>query len=191
MSKTLKHELDIIKFTKEIEKNVNDCKAYVNRGFSYYYKGDYDRAIADFTKAIEIDPAFFTPYNNRGNCYLQTGRYDLAIADFSVAIKLRPHNGIPYNNRGFAHMMQGNLKEAEEDIQKSLELNKNNIYAMNSMAELCAVKNKPEDACKWLKMAIAKGYNNWKYLKTSKTYDNIRSVRCFKEILKEITAKEH
>ena len=33
------------------------------------------------------------------------------------------------------------------------------------------------------KKAIGKGYNNWSYIKTSKTYDNIRNSPCFIEII--------
>jgi TPR repeat protein len=28
----------------------------------------------------------------------------------------------------------------------------------------------PEEAAQWLRRAIEKGYNNWHYIKTSKTY---------------------
>ena len=77
----------------------------------------------------------------------------------------------------------GKLEEAERDLRKSLELNPNNIYALNSMAELYSVKNEPLEACRWLKKAIEKGYNNWDYIRTSKTYDNIRNAQCYREIM--------
>jgi tetratricopeptide (TPR) repeat protein len=184
--KRLKHELDILKFTKVIEIAPEDYRAYVNRGFSYYYNGQYDLAIKDFTKAIELKPDFFTPYNNRGNCYIQIEKYDLAIKDFTKAIELNPKNGIPYNNRGFAFIMLGRLDDAERDIRESLRINPDNIYALNSMAELYSARNDAIEACKWLKKAIEKGYNNWKYIRTSKTYDNIRNSPCFKDIIRDI-----
>ena len=105
---------------------------------------------------------------------------ELIHADFSRGYV---ENGMPYNNRGFAFLLLGELEKAEKDIRMSLELNKNNIYALNSMAELNSVKNNPEEACRWLKLAVQKGYNNWNYLKTSKTYDNIRNSKCFREII--------
>jgi len=90
---------------------------------------------------------------------------------------------MPYNNRGFTFLLLGKLEEAERDLRNSLQLNENNIYALNSMAELYSAKNNPEEACRWLRMAIQKGYNNWNYIRTSKTYDNVRSSRCFREII--------
>ncbi|PIX88841.1 MAG: hypothetical protein COZ31_05195, partial [Nitrospirae bacterium CG_4_10_14_3_um_filter_44_29] len=113
----------------------------------------------------------------------EIGQYDLSIADFNRAIDLSPQNGMAYNNRGFTFILMERYEEAENDIKKSLEFNPNNIYALNSMAELYSAKNDAEEACMWLKKAIGKGYNNWSYIKTSKTYDNIRNSPCFIEII--------
>jgi tetratricopeptide (TPR) repeat protein len=95
---------------------------------------------------------------------------------------------MPYNNRGFAYLLTGRLDDAERDLAMSLDLNRDNIYALNSMAELYAARNNPEEACRWLKKAIEKGYNNWNYLKTSPTYSNIRNEKCFRDILDKRTA---
>ena len=78
----------------------------------------------------------------------------------------------------------GNLDAAEADIQASLRLNPDNIYALNSMAEIHAARDNAEEACRWLHQAIEKGYNNWNYIRTSKTYNNIRNAPCFLEIMK-------
>ena len=147
---------------------------YYNSGVAKDERGDLKGAIADYSKAIEINPHYFIAYNNRGNSYQHIGRHDLAIADYNKTIELEPENGMPYNNRGFTFLLLGELEKAEGDLRKSLELNENNIYALNSMAELYSARNNPDEACRWLKMAVQKGYNNWNYLKTSKTYDNIR-----------------
>jgi hypothetical protein len=51
------------------------------------------------------------------------------------------------------------------------------------MAELFAVKKDAGESCRWLKKAIEKGYNNWNYIKTSKTYNAIRTSECFRKIM--------
>jgi tetratricopeptide (TPR) repeat protein len=183
MVKKWKYDRDIVRFSKAIKLNPGDYAAYKNRGNAYYKKKLYDLALADYSKAIELNPGFVVAYNNRGNVYQEIGRCDLAIADYNKAIELNPQNGMPYNNRGFTLLLMGRLEEAERDIRKSLELNAGNIYALNSMSELYAAKNDPIEACKWLKKAIEKGYNNWSYIKISRTYNNIRNSSCFKEII--------
>ena len=42
-------------FTRAIELDPNDAKAYNNRGIAYRYLGEYQQAIDDSTKAIELD----------------------------------------------------------------------------------------------------------------------------------------
>jgi tetratricopeptide (TPR) repeat protein len=79
----------------------------------------------------------------------------------------------------------GEYDKAESDIKKALELNFDNINAIMSMAEFYSMTTKPEDACKWLKKAKDKGYNDWNYIKTYKTFDNIRTSPCYLKIMQE------
>jgi tetratricopeptide (TPR) repeat protein len=185
MPKTWKYDLDIAKYSREIEQDPADFRAYKERGNAYFRKRDFDRAVADYNRAIELNPDYFIAYNNRGNVYMQTARYELAIADYNKAIELKPENGMPYNNRGFAFLLMGDLDRAEADIRKSLNLNPANIYALNSMAEISAAKGDAAGACRWLRLAIEKGYNNWNYIMTSPTYDAVRAEDCFIEIMRD------
>ena len=41
--------------------------AFNERGYAYYQKRDFDRAIADYDAAIGLNPQFAVAYNNRGN----------------------------------------------------------------------------------------------------------------------------
>lgn len=187
MTKTWKYDFDIARYTREIEQDAKNFRAYKERGNVYFRKKEFDHAIADYNKAIELKPDFFLAYNNRGNVYMQTGQYALAIADYDKAIALKPDNGMPYNNRGFAFLLMGNLDAAEADIQASLRLNPDNIYAMNSMAEIHAERDNAEEACRWLHKAIEKGYNNWNYIRSSPTYKKIQNSLCFRELISKKT----
>ena len=172
-------------FSKAIELNPRDALAYRNRGVSYGRKGQHDLAIADFGKAIELNPKDEQAYLI--GVYLTTKKdsHDLAIADFSKAIELNPKSAAAYNQRGFTFLLMGKYDAAAKDIKKSLELNPDQIEAIMSMAELYSVTGKTEDACHWLEKAIKKGYKDWHYIKTFKTFDNIRNSPCYQEIMKE------
>jgi len=64
------------------------AESYNNRGLSYLYLGQDDRALEDFNKAIELDQTVAIMYHNRGTLYLRTGNKRLAIADFQRACDL-------------------------------------------------------------------------------------------------------
>jgi tetratricopeptide (TPR) repeat protein len=183
MGKTWKYDFDIAKYSSAIEERPDNYRAYNNRGVAYQKKGLHHRSIDDFSKAIELNPSFVQAYINRGNAYQEMGQHEHSISDLDKAIALDPGNSMAYNNRGFTFILMGKFEEAERDIYKSLELSPNNIYSLNSMAELHAARDNAPEACKWLRLAIAKGYNNWSYIKTSKTYDTIRNAPCFKDLM--------
>jgi tetratricopeptide (TPR) repeat protein len=185
VTKPWKYDFDIARYSREIEQDPANFRAYKDRGNVYFRKKEFDRAVADYNRAIELNPSYFLAYNNRGNVYMQKAQFALAIADYNRAIEIKPENGMPYNNRGFALLLMGDLDKAEQDIRMSLKLNPENIYALNSMAEIHAARNNAGEACRWLQMAIEKGYNNWTYIRTSRTYDGIRTAACFQEILRK------
>jgi len=59
--------------------------AYYNRGFAYYNKGEYDRAILDYSEALKLKPADANVFVGRGLAYFHQRQYEQAIGD------LQPH----------------------------------------------------------------------------------------------------
>ena len=72
------------------EKNIKYI--YNSRAWSWYQKGDYDKAIGDFNKAISIDPEFDVSYYGRAFLWLQKEDPQRALIDAKEAVKLRPGN---------------------------------------------------------------------------------------------------
>jgi len=110
----------------ELEKSPHDkAFAYNSRGLSYYYKGDFDRAIEDFDKALELDPNYPGAYYSRGLSYYYKGDFDRAIEDFDKALELDPNYPGTYNSRGLSYYYKGDFDRAIEDFDKALELDPN------------------------------------------------------------------
>ena len=78
----------IADYTKAIEIDPKDAKAYYNRGLIFNNIGEYYQAIADFTKAIEINPKYADAYNSRGAAYAVKGEYERAWEDVYKAQSL-------------------------------------------------------------------------------------------------------
>jgi Flp pilus assembly protein TadD len=163
--------------------NPKDYRALNNRGNEYEKRGHHELALADYNRALEIRPDFAIVYINRGNVRQKMGEYEKALQDYNMAIELKPHSDMAYNNRGFHKMLMGDLEGSESDIRAALAISPNSIYALNSMAELFAARNDPEEACRYLGEAISKGYNNWNYIKTSPTYAGIRDSGPFRALI--------
>lgn len=108
-------------FTKAIEMNPKDTRAYNNRGLAYSHKGSYDQAISDFTKTIEIKPDDFYAPVLRSQAYYKKGSYDQAIADCNKIIERDPHLGGAYYTRAQCFYMKGDYDKAWADVHKTQE----------------------------------------------------------------------
>ena len=113
-------------FTKVIELEPTNERAYEGRAIVYArFKLD-KLAIADYTKAIELDQQAFLQskdpnpylYSFRGALYLKHNQYANAVADYTTVIE---HNGkeADYLNRAEAYQDLGDYAKALADYQKA------------------------------------------------------------------------
>jgi tetratricopeptide (TPR) repeat protein len=122
-AKVKDYEGAITDFTRAIDFNPNNYKAYTNRGTSKRELNDYQGALADLTKAIELNPNVDTIYLARGSIKNFLRDSNGAIADASKAIELNPNNGRAYFNRGTSKMDLEDYYGATSDFTKAIELN--------------------------------------------------------------------
>ena len=128
-------ERKIALYTEAIELDRNYAFAYNNRGNSYSYKGNDDRAITDYDRAIELDPNFAAAYINRGIAYHKKGNYDRAITDYDRAIELDPNAKHAYLNRGNSYSDKGDHDRAITDFDRAIELDPNYVTAYRRRGE--------------------------------------------------------
>ena len=83
-------------YTKEIESDPQNAKAFSERGIIWIHKGEYGKAIADFSEAIQFGPGEFSMYLSRGIAWRYEHEYDKAITDFGEAIRLDPESAAAY-----------------------------------------------------------------------------------------------
>ena len=104
-------------FSKAIDLDPDNAKAYYNRGTARAQLEMHEAALADFDKAIELDPASATVYCNRGAIKAKMKRLREAIPDFSKAIELDPGDATAYYNRGVSKAALGRHSDAERDFE--------------------------------------------------------------------------
>jgi tetratricopeptide (TPR) repeat protein len=94
-----------------------------NRGYAYYRKYAFERAIADFSEAIRISPADADVLNAR--CWLRTivGReLRQALDDCNESLRLRANDAATLDSRGFTCLKLGQFNNAIADYDAALAL---------------------------------------------------------------------
>ena len=148
-------------FSKVLELDPNNEKAYYNRAIAKIGLEDYIGAISDFTKEIEINrisfnfvthfklnDSIYEPFEFENYSEIEFDFYQIDptkvdeyvkiicdyVRDYTLAIELNP-NYIPgYYIRAYRHCELNNFKEAIEDYSKIIELNAGDIIAYYNRA---------------------------------------------------------
>jgi len=109
------------RFTKAIERNPNDPKAYYARGLVLTNRKKYKEALSDFNQAIELDPQFAPAFDGRGVIYSKMRNAVQAHADFSKAIELNPELSAAYKHRGENRAAYAKTPEGKIKLRQELE----------------------------------------------------------------------
>ena len=94
-----------------------------NRGYAYYRKYAFERAIADFNEAVRISPTDADVLNAR--CWLRTivGReLRQALDDCNESLRLRANDAATLDSRGFTCLKLGQFNNAIADYDAALAL---------------------------------------------------------------------
>jgi tetratricopeptide (TPR) repeat protein len=100
----------------------NLAATYNNRGSYHFYKGDFDRAIAEFSQAIRVQAAAYS-YANRGTAYSRKGDQERALIDLNEALRLDPKNDGAYFERGYIYFYKLDFEKAISDFGDAIRLN--------------------------------------------------------------------
>jgi tetratricopeptide (TPR) repeat protein len=123
----------LVSFALPARAKPQDADFYRKRGFDWYRKGEYDKAIADYDLAIRLDPDADV-YVKRGTAWYETDEYDKAIADFDQAIKINPKHAEAYLKRGTAWDHKGEYDKAIADYDQAIKINPKDDWPYNNRA---------------------------------------------------------
>jgi tetratricopeptide (TPR) repeat protein len=112
-----------------VKKSPDKERPYINRGFAYAQKGEFDQATADFDHALKINQNSAIAYYNRGLAQYYQGNYDKSIADYTLAIRMYPNYWQAYYNRGLAYFTMGTFDSAIADYTRVITLKPRNYDA--------------------------------------------------------------
>jgi tetratricopeptide (TPR) repeat protein len=105
------------------------AEKFIERGLSFYDKGDFDSAMDDFTRALNLDMHCARSYYIRGVLYGVRCDYDASIADLTDAYELDPEDShysnalsLAYRERSDVFIANGDDVAAKADFAKAVRL---------------------------------------------------------------------
>jgi tetratricopeptide (TPR) repeat protein len=105
------------------EQMVDPALLHFLRGNSYYFKSDFDKALADFSEVVRRKPDSYIALIQRGSIYaVVKGDIAAALADFNHAISIRPNQADGYKARAGLHILTKNPASALPDLNFAMTL---------------------------------------------------------------------
>jgi len=117
---------DISLWSDAVSKSPNKERPYLNLGYAYGNRKQWDSAIANFTKVNEIRPKFHAAaYYNLGIAYWTIGQKEKSMENYSLAIATDPKYAEAYYGRGVCYYYLNQYDNAIDDYTKALTINPN------------------------------------------------------------------
>jgi tetratricopeptide (TPR) repeat protein len=113
-------------FSRAIQLNPRDAKAYRSRGLLQGRKEAYDAAISDFNNALSLNPNDATSHVFRAIIWQRKNNSKRAIADFDRAIELDPANAGLY--RAYRERILGEADRAQSPSRINTKPRANNRF---------------------------------------------------------------
>lgn len=146
----------ILDFSKAVDMDSVNTEALINRGSTYYYLGEYDKAKKDLNRAMETGVQPGNIYNALALISVEEGELELALEQIESALLKEPLQPYFLNNRGFIHLLRGNVEQAREDIDQSIALDPENAWAYRNKGRWYHQKAMYEDALRLYDLALTK-----------------------------------
>ncbi len=147
-------------FTKLIEKEPFNAKAYKNRGVARLSLQKYDMAIEDLNSALNLDPELEGVRSNLGVVYHYMEKYSGAIEYYNEEIKKYPENHTAFFNRALSWVKLNEYENALKDLNTVLTRNPNEYWALAYQGDLFAKLNNLEASRDSYRKAISLSSDN-------------------------------
>lgn len=116
----------------------------LNRGRTFFEKGDTDDAYSDFTEVCDIETRLNLnlpevagiAHNNLGLIYYDRGLYEKAKSEYNLALSLKQNLPEAYNNLGIIYYDEGQKERAKKLFEAACTLNPDFNQAKTNLKKL-------------------------------------------------------
>jgi tetratricopeptide (TPR) repeat protein len=155
----------------------------LNLGIAAYSAGVFDDAEVALQQAIALDPTLTSAFNRLGNVYYQRHAYQEALAMYQQALALDPDYIEARNNLGNTYMQLDMSAKAIAELHKAILVDRASGLTYYNLACVYARTSEPEQAIRYLEMAIAHEPEARHWAKTDSDFNAVRSISTFQKLL--------
>ena len=174
----------IIHFRKALQIDPDNTEALKNLNKTLATLEEIDREIENIQEKLTLTPEDPMLNYNSGNLYRMKGQLDKAQVYYAKAVSLRSEFPEAIYQLAKLHVGRSEYEKALSLYQKMLTFLPDNPAVYYNVACIYARWNKPEESVSWLQKAVARGFDDWKHIKTDVDLDNIRNSLEYKEFAK-------
>ena len=108
--------ITILLFAMFVNAQDDGTTQYVNNGWAFVGKKEYQQAIDEFNKAIAVQPAGFPGLLGRAYTYIEMGRHAEAQTELVKLEEMYPKNAFPPLLYGWNLILQQKFAEAKKSV---------------------------------------------------------------------------
>lgn len=123
-------------YTRAVEEDGKNYRAYVNMGICRRLLGEYDKALEAYQAALLIEPDYAELHSSLGSLYIYMNRPYSALECFKKAIALSPDLAVAHGNMALAYAMTGDFAAAEEALETAGQKGYENVELIREKIEL-------------------------------------------------------
>jgi tetratricopeptide (TPR) repeat protein len=142
-------------YKEEVRKDPANLENRIILGYTYFLKGDNEKAIKEFDFVLEQDKNYYDAHYNLGLVFLDEERYNEALIEFEKTVKIAPKDFKGHVQMGITYREleeYDNATKALEQANKLAPTNADIIYQIGMVAE---AKGNYDDAILIYKDALA------------------------------------
>lgn len=148
--------------------------------------GELEKGVEKLTEALKGLPDEKAILFNRGWALLRLEREKEALGDFDRLIELGEEGWDVYFNRGLAYHGLGQYDKGIDDFMRCTKIepgNEGNCVAYYNVACAHALKGNKDEAIRYLKRAVEKGFDRFEHMEEDEDLESLRGDPRFEEIL--------
>ncbi len=145
-SKDSKLDVELKQNLEKVQNDPNNASNHINLGWSYFLKGENERAVAEYKKALALDPKNYAANYDMGQAYMSLKQYDKAITSLKEAISVVPNTFPPHLNLAISYYKTNHFDEALKELELSYKYNPGNPETFYWRGMVYEKQNRLEDA---------------------------------------------